>query len=388
MLGNTKASLWLSKREDLWTRITRLLVHNTAPIIWMHASSRGETEQALPVARHLKKQYPNHKILLTIFSPSGERLLDEIDYLCYIPLDTRKNAEKFLTIVNPQLIIWVKYDFWKELLLTAQKKAIPIILICATFRSDQIYFHPLFVHFFKNIFSAFSTIYVQSAKSKVCLETMNLKNTILVGGDTRFLQVDYLSKKISIGSRFQFKKPIIVCGSTYYNDEVMLHKVQRHFRNYTFVIVPHNVSSHRIRQLKALWNESLLFSEMQSHVVDTDVFIVDTVGLLNELYFLSEIAYIGGGLNRTGIHNVLEPAAFGKPILIGTNFSKYDEAKQMVAQGICLVINDSDSCINALHALDKDATLRNHYGQKSRQFISENMSLPNNMLTHKGLAEF
>lgn len=349
-------------------------------IFWFHCASLGEYEQGLPIFKQLRKENPDHKIVLTFFSPSGYEIrknTDVADMVVYLPLDTKANAKRFIQLVNPELTIFVKYDIWPIYLNELKKKNLRAILISATFRKEQSYFR-FYGRMMRNALRTFEHIFVQNENSKNLLHTINLNN-VTVAGDTRYDRVsDQLLQDNTLPFIEQFKdgKLGVVIGSSWPEDEsLFINYINRsESKNIKFIIAPHNIKSHQIEQfVKQLNKKTVLFSEKDNkNLPEFDVFIVDTIGILSKIYSYADIAYVGGAMGSTGLHNILEPAAFGVPVIIGKNYKKFPEAFQMIDNGGVISIKNQQELYQILDKLIENPQKRKELGQLNALFIKKN----------------
>lgn len=347
---------------------------------WFHCASLGEYEQGLPVFKVLREKYPLHKIVLTFFSPSGYEIrknTDVADIVVYLPMDTKVNAKRFLNIVHPELTIFVKYDIWPNYLIELKKRNLRAILISALFRNNQSYFKPL-GSMMRNALSAFEHIFVQNEDSKKLLESINFNN-VTVAGDTRFDRVSNQLKtdnKLTFIEEFKQDKQCIVVGSSWPEDEELLVNYinSNSSKNIKYIIAPHNIKQNQIQNLTSKLNvKTVLFTEKESqNLSDYSVFIIDTIGILSKIYSYADIAYVGGAMGTTGLHNILEPAVFGVPIIIGKNHSKFPEAQQMIDFGGLKSIKNEDELNSELTSIIESASKRTQMGSLNKEFIDLN----------------
>ena len=348
--------------------------------IWFHCASLGEYEQGFPVFKELRTNYPTHKIILSFFSPSGYEIkkhTDVADIVVYLPLDTKANAKRFLDLVHPSYIVFVKYDIWPNLLLEVKKRHLKAILISAAFRKHQTYFKFYGGNMRKALF-AFDHIFVQNETSKELLKTIQYYNTT-IAGDTRFdrvldqLQID---NSLTFIDAFKANEICIVIGSSWPEDEVILVKFINEYqdKNIKYIIAPHNIKSNQIETLKSNFLlKTVLFSEKNSKDLSQyNVFIIDTIGLLSKIYAYADIAYVGGAMGSTGLHNILEPATFGVPILIGKNYKKFPEASKMINEAGVLSIKNFSELNYNLTELITNLKKRKELGELNRKFIEKN----------------
>ena len=362
-LFNPKAKLFVQGRRGLLKKIHYTLIGESRERIWVHCASLGEFEQARPVIEQLKEKYPTHAIVITFFSPSGYQIRKDFegaDYVFYLPYDSAYNAKKFLKLVQPSLAVFVKYEFWYFYLKTLSSSAVPTILISAIFRVDQPFFK-WYGGLHRKMLHCFDKIFVQDDTSQRLLTKIGIDD-VVTAGDTRFdrvAQTVNTVEPIDVISEFCNNSKIIVAGSTWQDDEELLHDAYTDLRkDWKLVIAPHEVNAVHIQQMKKLFDNSVLWSDYDV-IKDNDknVIIIDTIGLLSRLYQYADIAYIGGGFNKSGIHNILEAAAYGKVVTHGPNYDKFKEAKDLIALGSSFVSNSKNDLLQkiGLYQSDKGA---------------------------------
>jgi len=376
---NKKISLFVEGRKDVFEKLERHFdTHDKT--IWFHCASLGEFEQGRPIIEKTKVLYPNYKLLVTFFSPSGYEIRKDypiVDLVTYLPLDTKKNVKRFLHIINPKIVIFIKYEFWPNLLKQLKKNEVKTILVSGIFRKEQSFFKS-YGNWMKKSLQTFDHFFVQNQESKELLKQAGFTNTT-VSGDTRFDRVFEITKQdntIEFIERFVDKKITLIAGSTWKKDEELLVNYINHKAdlNQKFIIAPHNIRTNEIAKLKeSISKEVILFSEMNNKELSSyQVFIIDSVGLLSKIYNYADIAYVGGGFG-TGIHNILEPATFGVPILIGPNYHKFKEAKELVNLDACHVIANSSELMKELTSLFTDKNKRKDNGEIARSYILSNI---------------
>ncbi|AZQ59148.1 3-deoxy-D-manno-octulosonic acid transferase [Maribacter sp. MJ134] len=376
-LVNTKLSLFVKGRKQTFATLKKH-INETDKTIWLHAASLGEYEQGLPILERLRLEYPDHKLVLTFFSPSGYEIKKNTkaaDVVTYLPMDTQKKVVQFLDTVHPELAVFVKYEIWPNYLAELGKRKIPAVLISGLFRKSQIFFK---AHggFMRKSLGNFSHFYVQDSVSKELLKSIKLTNTD-ISGDTRFDRVsEILERDNNLGFMNSFSKnyTCFAAGSTWPEDEEVLVDFMNTSPSTTkFVIAPHNIKRNHISNLKAsITKSTVLFSEIEHiDLKTTQVLIIDTIGLLTKIYSYADIAYVGGGF-VTGLHNTLEPAVFGVPVIIGPNYNGFLEAEKLVELGGVLpVSNKREFCSIAemlITSEDKSAEL----GQINSTYIEKN----------------
>jgi 3-deoxy-D-manno-octulosonic-acid transferase len=348
--------------------------------LWFHCASLGEYEQGLPVFSELRKHYKNHKIILSFFSPSGYEIRKNTpiaDIVIYLPLDTKGNAKRFFDIVNPVLTVFVKYDIWPNFLLELKQRHLQAILISAAFRKNQIYFKSYGTLFKKALF-AFHHIFTQNETSKKILQSIEYSQ-VTVSGDTRF---DRVNNQLSIDNTLDFieifknNKTCIVAGSTWPEDEALFINFinSQTSKDVKFIIAPHNIKTSHIKTFQEkLTLSSVLFSEKDNETLsEKQVFIVDTIGILSKIYNYADITYVGGAMGKTGLHNTLEPAVFGVPIIIGPNHHKFPEAEALISNGGMFSISTQVEFDELIKKLISNSDLCQELGSKNKTFIQNN----------------
>lgn len=378
-LFNHKIKLGVEGRKHSFS-ILKNNISKADKTLWFHCASLGEYEQGLPVFKELRKTYPNHKIVLTFFSPSGYEIrknTEIADVVVYLPFDTRSNAKRFLDLVHPELTIFVKYDIWPNVLNELKKRELKAVLISALFRENQIYFK-FYGNFMKKALFAFQHIFTQDENSKILLERINYKH-VTVSGDTRFDRVYSqltLDNSLDFIEKFKDHKLCIVAGSTWMEDEVFLVDYINSLEtdSIKFIIAPHNIKSSQIEKLKQSINKkTILFSEKEkSNISEAQVLILDTIGLLTKVYSYANVAYVGGAVGKTGLHNTLEPAVFSVPIVIGEHFNNFPEAKIMLVNQGLFSIKTKEELKEILDNLIDNTTLRVSSGEKNLNYIKNN----------------
>ena len=375
-LFNKKIRLFVSGRKIVWTTLNEKLDKN-ARYVWLHAASLGEFEQGLPVAKALRAQ--GYKILITFFSPSGYEVrknTPDANIVVYLPLDTRANARKFVQLVNPAMAIFVKYEFWVNYLNELKKAQVPTYLLSGIFRKDQIFFKP-YGGMMRKALHCFTHFFVQNDLSKELLGSLGFTN-VTVSGDTRFDRVAEIAERdnhLDFIEQFKGDALCVVFGSSWPTDEeVYLQYLNTCKANIKFIIAPHNIHPTEIAVLRdnkqKLDRKVALFSEKDTlNLPDYEVLILDTIGMLTKVYSYADIAYVGGGMGTSGLHNVLEPAVFGIPVIIGKNYEKFNEAKELVALGGVLSVDSREAFAEVMNSLVNSAEKREIVGKINREYI-------------------
>ncbi|MGN6616600.1 MAG: 3-deoxy-D-manno-octulosonic acid transferase [Ilyomonas sp.] len=335
---NEKAALWLKGRKNIFSKLQDVFSKNTFPVVWVHCASLGEFEQGRPVIEKLRLLYPEHKILLTFFSPSGYEVrknYEKADWIFYLPFDTKKNAKKFLVIVNPSLILFVKYEFWYNYLTISKQKQIPLLLISGIFRKDQPFFK-WYGDLHREMLRCFTHLFVQTEDAALLLRSIQINN-ISISGDTRFDRVSEIVSQfhpIEKIENFCNGRTTIVAGSTWTEDDEELDHFVNTRPDIRFIIAPHDISKERLQECRNLYKQSILFSEYDMNENNSaNTLIIDNIGMLSKLYNYATICYIGGAFGSDGVHNVLEAAVYNKPVVFGPVYEKYVEAAELIEVG-------------------------------------------------------
>lgn len=347
--------------------------------IWFHAASLGEYEQGLPVIERIKEQYPQHKIVLTFFSPSGYEVRKNntvADVTVYLPLDSAQNAKRFLDLAHPELVFFIKYEYWPNYLLELKNKNIPTYLISGIFRKDQAFFK-WYGSFYRQALDTFEYFFVQNQSSKDLLVSIG-KTNVSVSGDTRFDRVMSILERdnyLDFIAQFKQDKLAIVAGSSWPKDEdLLVDYINKTNQRVKFIIAPHNIKREQILELQSsITKKSVLFSEKEGEdLSEFDVFIIDTIGILTKIYSEADIAYVGGGFGNPGVHNILEPATFGVPIVIGPNYSHFAEATALVNMQGCISVSNQATLNEAFENLIQNDDIRYEKGHICSTFVKMN----------------
>ncbi|MBS1592658.1 MAG: 3-deoxy-D-manno-octulosonic acid transferase [Bacteroidetes bacterium] len=334
--NNAKAALWVQGRKNILEKIEQAMQANTAPVIWLHCSSLGEFEQGRPIIEKIKTENKNQKVLLTFFSPSGYEIrknYEGADWVFYLPMDGANNARKFISIVKPSLVIFVKYEFWFYYLTEIKKQNIPLILVSGIFRKSQLFFK-WYGNFYKNMLHCFTHLFVQTEESAKLLANIGFTKNVTVAGDTRFDRVIEIANNftpIEIIEQFIGNNKVIIAGSTWTEDDEELEHYVNTNPEIKFIIAPHDVQQERINECLKLYKNAVLFSSYKnSPLTNCNCLIIDNVGMLSKLYKYATICYVGGAFGGDGVHNVLEAAVYNKPVVFGPEYEKYIEAAELI----------------------------------------------------------
>ena len=373
---NEKAKYWVEGQQKVWDEIGLLCSQIKGPIIWVHCASYGEFEQGFPIISGLKKTYPSHQIWVTFFSPSGylhRKHHPDVDFVSYLPLDGPTAATKWMEMVQPKCIVFIKYEFWYYYLKLAALHKIPTFLAAAIFRPEQIFFK-FYGGFYRSMLQLFTSILVQDLHSKNLIAPLLKDTYVHISGDTRFdrvLDIAAAKKSIDWVSKLADGK-IIVAGSTWEDDHKIIGSVFEQMNQYNWIIVPHNVDASSIKACRSHFTNAICLSEWLTQLNSIEkpmVLIVDQIGLLSHLYQYADIAYIGGGFTKDGIHNVLEAAVFGKPVIWGPNDLKYSEAIGLRNAGGGIQIMDASSLNKTLEKLLNETTFSKATGDAALKFV-------------------
>ncbi|MCO6147130.1 3-deoxy-D-manno-octulosonic acid transferase [Flavobacterium sp. NRK1] len=354
--------------------------------IWFHAASLGEYEQGLPVMEKIRAMHPEHKIVLTFFSPSGYEVRKNAataDVIVYLPMDTKANAGKFLSIIKPEKVFFIKYEFWPNYLNLLKKTGVPVYLISGLFRENQVFFK-WYGGFYRQALKTFRHFFVQYESSKKLLQNIGFTN-VTISGDTRYDRVsEILDRDNTLPFIEQFKnnKTTVVFGSSWPKDEAMFIDFINASTDAKFIIAPHTIGEDHINDIKkSITKRAILFSEKEGkNLAEYDVLIVDIIGILTKIYSYADVAYVGGGFGTSGLHNILEPAAFGVPIVIGPNHIKFPEAVALVNMGGCIAVKDKNEMNDALSSLIYNDDVHEEAGHIAGTFVSMNRGAVNIIL--------
>lgn len=384
-IGSTKARLWLSGRKNLFVNLRSAVDKSTQPVIWFHCASLGEFEQGRPLIERIKTLHPQYRILLTFFSPSGYEVRKNYagaDIVMYMPLDTRSNAQRFLDIVKPALVVFVKYEFWLNHLEVIRERNIPHYLVSAIFRSEQIFFKG---HggIFREALKGYTHIFTQDQHSLDLLQKIDVKN-VSVAGDTRFDRVAEIAagaKDIPLAATYSVENKVVVAGSTWQADEdVLFPAMKQHFSaGWRMIIAPHEISESRLTSIETALKsigvndtQMIRFSKGAANIpADLQVVIIDNIGMLSSLYRYGTVAYIGGGFGKS-IHNTLEAAVYGIPVVFGPAYGKFNEALGLIKCKGGFGVHTAEELQKTLNHLLTDSNERAAAGRNAGNFVKEN----------------
>ncbi len=377
-LFNRKMKLFVAGRKVVFETLQEK-ISSSEKTIWFHCASLGEFEQGVPIMEEIKKLKPDHKIVISFFSASGFEIKKNTalaDVVIYLPMDTPSNAKRFVNAVHPSLVFFVKYEFWPNYLYELQKGNIPTLLISGVFRENHLFFKS-YGGFMRKALTAFDHFFVQDENSKTLLKSIGLNNCT-VSGDTRFDRVSHqleTDNTLKFAEDFKGDSLCIVCGSTWPEDEaILIDYINKAPQNVKFIIAPHKIETDKIDSLRQkITKKSILHSEIDGvNLSKYDILVINCIGLLSKLYSYADIAYVGGAAGKTGLHNILEPATFGIPIIIGKNFNDFPEAQILQSLAGLFSINNSEEAMDIFKKLVEDFHFRSKTGMIAGHFVSKN----------------
>lgn len=391
-----KAKAWHDGRKGLLDSLEDRLAGSHPDTVWMHCASLGEFEQGRPVLEAIRKAYPGHTIVLTFFSPSGYEIRKHFpgaDIVSYLPLDNRSNAERFISILRPRLAIFVKYEHWYHYLNVLEERGVTSLLISAIFRKGQPFFAP-YGGFWRKMLGTYNAIFVQDEGSLRLLAGIGLGQCSYMAGDTRFdrvLAIAESSDKIPALEQLTKGKKVVVAGSTWPADEQLLAAYAETHKDTIFIIAPHEIHEAHLTSLEDLFSMSIRFSKL-SVLAETSnsetlsqtgqqVVIIDNIGLLSRLYRYAGVAYIGGGFNKSGIHNILEAAVYGVPVVFGPTHHKSREALDLLGSGGAFTIRDAAGLSNVLDRLFSEPKVLHAKGLANMEYVHRESGATGRIMT-------
>lgn len=375
---NPKAKLFVKGRED-WREHMQILQYKGSPRVWMHCASLGEYEQGRTLLEAIQNEYPDYETILTFFSPSGYEVKKDkniADHIFYLPIDSPTNAQDFISIVQPDLCIFVKYEFWLYYLSEIKRRSLKSILISAIFRESQPFFKP-YGGLHRKMLKSFSHIFVQDENSEKLLSGIGINN-ITVAGDTRFDRVSQLQENKDYKPFFEHfcgQKKILIAGSTWPDDEKLLHEAIQHLNDWKLILFPHEVNNTRISNIMSRFgDDTVKLSEYtpDSKALTKKVLVVDSIGLLGSSYRYGRVAYIGGGFNKSGIHNILEAAVYGMPIVHGPEYQKSREARELIKEGGACEVKRTEDILHYLSTWEENENLYEKAAEVASAYVKEN----------------
>ena len=393
---NRKAKEWLDGRKGIFERMRADFAGDAAAgrgaggggaVIWMHCASLGEFEQGRPVIEALRRETPMARIVLTFFSPSGYRAKKDYegaDYVYYLPLDSPRNARQFIGLVRPTLVLWVKYDYWYYYLVELKKRTIPVLLVSGVFRADQPFFK-WYGRLHRYMLECMTHLFVQTEASRVLLESRGLTGQVSVSGDTRFDRVIEIAREgagLPLIETWCEGHQVIVAGSTWAEDEEELDHYANTRHEVRFILAPHEIGEDRLVEVERLFRHCIRYSVWAAGGgvaggsagarpgwPEPNVLIIDNIGMLSRLYRYATIAYVGGGFGDDGVHNVLEAAVYGKPVVFGPVIEKYIEAVELTESGGGIVIDSALEAEGVFERLLRDPREVRETGEASARYV-------------------
>lgn len=386
-LFNTKAAQWVQGRKFIFTHIEEALKHNKKQLIWVHAASLGEFEQGRPIIEALKEKHPDYGIILTFFSPSGFEVRKDYelaDFVFYLPLDTPKNAERFLKLVPVHLAVFIKYEYWYNYLKAIRRKGIPIVFVSAIFRAKQPFFK-FYGHWFLSHLKKIDWFFVQNQDSLDLLNKVGISKASL-SGDTRFDRVADIANKAkpnTLIEQFKGNSKLLLAGSSWPEDEALIYPLLQKYPELKIIFAPHQIDEKHIQSIeKNCEGKALRYSQATAkNTSEKQVLVIDNYGLLSGLYRYANFTFIGGGFG-VGIHNTLEAATFGMPIFIGPNYQKFQEAKDLVSLNAIEVVEDDKQLEQSLIKLLSNPNDCLEKGQKAREYVQSKKGASNHILKY------
>jgi 3-deoxy-D-manno-octulosonic-acid transferase len=378
-LFNPKAAKMIHGQQETWQLLSQLPASNRS-WLWFHAASLGEFEQGRPIMEKIKLKYPDKAILLTFYSPSGYEVRKDYagaDLVCYLPFDRKNNVRHFLRLVKPAAAFFIKYEFWPNYLRELRAKEIPTYLISGIFRKDQLFFKP-YGSFYRKLLACFTHLFVQDEQSVQLLKSIGYDHHVTQSGDTRFDRVLEIKRQaldfplVDAFVRSGTNEPVLVAGSTWPKDELLLISYFNHHPGIKLIIAPHVVDETHLKLIDApLTRPSVRFSQADlSGAAQADCLLIDCYGMLSSIYRYGQVAYVGGGFGA-GIHNTLEAAVYSIPVLFGPNYTKFTEAKQLLERGGAVCIHSQKELNDLLDKWLANPLLRETAGKAAGAYLEE-----------------
>jgi 3-deoxy-D-manno-octulosonic-acid transferase len=392
-LWNPKAKLWVAGRKQFPS-----LPKDGRKTVWMHCASLGEFEQGRPLLEAVKKQHPQVKTVLTFFSPSGYEVVKKqpglADHIFYLPMDSAANASQMTDAIQPDLVLWVKYEFWFYYLTELKKRNIPILMVSGIFRSSQPFFK-WYGGLWRQMLRCFTCFFVQNDSSRQLLGTVGIRENISVSGDTRFDRVIEIAERfepLPLIEKFCGNSKVIVAGSTWEEDEEELIHYVKNNPQIKFIIAPHEIHEGNIKDVQKEFSGSVLYSALaashgqaateEAQLETSNVLIIDNIGMLSKLYHYAHITFVGGGFEESGIHNVLEPAVHGKPVIYGPEYEKFAEAVDLVECGAGISINNALELEKVLAELWNDQALLQQKSEAAKKYVYSKAGATKTIMDH------
>jgi len=391
---NPKAKKWVKGRTDWQQRLKQQLEPDPRPLVWMHCASLGEFEQGRPILEWIRAKYSGYRVALSFFSPSGYEIRKNYagaDLVCYLPMDGARNAKIFIETLSPDLVIWVRYEFWYYYLTTLLKKNIPVLLIAGRFRKSQPFFHR-FGHLHRHMLTCFQQLFVQDQDSRDLLSGIGISR-VTVAGDTRYDRVSAIAEKfvpVDGVAEFVGNHPVLVCGSTWPEDEEELDHFANHRQDLRFIIAPHEIEEAHLVEIEELFKHTVRYSLWQNQFgkgaekpeTTANVLIIDNIGMLSRLYKYGTIAYVGGGFGDDGLHNILEAAVYGIPVIHGPVYDRFPEATRLIEAGGGFGVENALELEELLNHLLTDPAALAVASEAARQFVARQRGASSTIQTY------
>ncbi|MGN6297556.1 MAG: 3-deoxy-D-manno-octulosonic acid transferase [Ginsengibacter sp.] len=391
-LGNDKAKLWIRGRKGIFNQLQKTVSgFNGEKVIWLHAASLGEFEQGRPVLQKLKDVNSNIKIIVTFFSPSGFEIIKnnkEFPNVFYLPMDSKFHAKKWMNILRPDLVLWVKYEYWHYYLKEIHKRNIPLLMVSGIYRQGQTFFK-WYGGFYRKMLIPFTHFFVQNESSKEWLQKLVVAEKITVSGDTRCDRVINIAKNFTDVAgidNFCDDKKVIVAGSTWEEDEAeWIHYVRSH-PEIKFIIAPHEIDKENLHEVQKQFAGSVLYSEwinnFSAEKKETNCLIIDNIGMLSRLYYYATITYVGGGFGDDGLHNILEAAVYGNPVIFGPEYYKNFEAEEMLASSGAITIKNAIELEKTTDRLLNDTAELEKRGKAAQYYVYNNAGASEKIISY------
>ena len=382
-LGNNKAKLWIRGRRKIFKRLRKTTAgFKGEKIIWMHCASLGEFEQGRPVLQKIKNIYANVQVVVSFFSPSGFEIVKnnkDFPNIFYLPMDSEFHAEKWMSILKPDLVLWVKYEYWHYYLQEIKKRKIPLLMVSGVYSSNQAFFK-WYGSFYRNMLKAFTHFFVQNESSKEQLQQLVAAEKITVSGDTRCDRVINIVKNFTEVpgiADFCGDKKVIVAGSTWEEDEAEWTHYVRSHPELRFIIAPHEIDEENLEDVQKEFEGSTFYSEWmedREHLEHEEIncLIIDNIGMLSRLYHYATITYVGGGFGYDGLHNILEAAVYGKPVIFGPEYDKNFEAEELIECGGAIAIENAIELEKVVDRLLNDEEELKARSEAAKKYVYKN----------------
>lgn len=385
-ISNSKAKKWIQGRRGLLSKMAKD-ISSEDEIVWFHCASLGEFEQGRPVIEAMKQQDPSIKVLLTFFSPSGYEVrknYEGADYIYYLPLDTYFNAVKFVRIAHPKVAIFVKYEFWFHYIQALKKQEVPTYVISAIFRPDQVFFK-WYGGLFRLMLRSYRHLFVQNQQSEDLLKTIGISN-VTICGDTRFDRVAQIAKnakQLPLVEALVGQQPCIIAGSTWPEDETLLASYIKQHPELRMVVAPHEIGEGHVQEIMGKLSGVRVARYTQTNIEEAtkaQVLVVDTIGILSSIYRYGQVAYIGGGFG-VGIHNTLEAATWGMPVVFGPNYHKFQEAKDLISAGASFSISNETELSKVFDNLLGDSNALERAAGAAKRYVAANIGATQSIIS-------